>query len=85
MGLVHDEGGGVGQMDDEDEGGLKWWTVVRRCVFRLCGTWIWVREMGIGCREIKMEFSGCVIVSKHPLGTKDGQKRNDVQMEAKMS
>lgn len=41
--------------------------------------------MGTSSREIKMEFSGCVIVSKHPLGTKDGQERNDVQMEAKMS
>lgn len=40
--------------------------------------------MGTGCREMEMGLSGCVIVSRHPLGTKDGQERNDVLMEAKI-
>lgn len=35
--MVHDEGEGLGQMDDGDAGGLEWWTVVRRCLFRLWG------------------------------------------------
>lgn len=41
-------------------------------VFCLCGAWMCIREIGTGCREMEMGFSGCVIVSRHPLGTKEG-------------